>query len=197
MDTKTIIGLILGSSVIGGVISGLIAQGAPWLREKMANDKTAAFSALRLALLLEEFAGDCASVYGDHDTHRSSRSGAGELATRLPALKDYPDDIAWQALGTKLATKVLHFRVARSDAGAEITADAEFADQWDHSQLIAETALKLGLQALGVAHTLRTERKLDPAHSSPDHSTEDYLTRSLAAVADRKATLALQSHDEI
>ena len=47
MDTKTIIGLILGSSVIGGVISGLIAQGAPWLREKMANDKTAAFSALR------------------------------------------------------------------------------------------------------------------------------------------------------
>lgn len=197
MDLKTIIGLLLGSSVIGGVISGLIAQGAPWWREKLANDKVAAFSALRLALMLEEFAGDCAITYGDFDTYRSSRGGAGALPSGLPKLQDYLGDIAWQALGTAMATKVLHFRVARSDAGPMITADAEFADQWDHSQLIAETSVKLGLQALGVAQTLRKELKLVPAHATPDHSTEDYLTRSLTRIAERKAKQAAESHDDL
>lgn len=196
MDTKTIIALLLGSSVIGGVISGLIAQGAPWWREKLANDKAAAFSALRLALMLEEFAGDCAGLYGDFDTHRSSRGGAGELPARLPGLKDYPDDIAWQALGTKLTTTVLHFRVVRSDAGAMITADGEFSDQVDHSRLIAETAVNLGLKALGVAHNLRQDWKLAPAHVDPDNSTEDYLTRSLAGIAERKAKLASREKAE-
>ncbi|UAL10157.1 hypothetical protein [Caulobacter segnis] len=197
MEEEKIIGLILGSSVIGGVISGLIAQGAPWWRERLAANKTAAFSALRLALLLEEFAGDCASLYGDHDTYRSSRGGAGASARRLPELKEYPSDIAWQALGTDLTTKVLHFRVVRADAGAMISADAEFADQWDHPNLIAETALKIGLKALAVAHDLRRARKLAPAHVSLDRTTEAYLTSALARIAERSARLAARGHDEL
>ena len=61
MDWTTII----TSSVGAGVISGLIAQGAPWLREAMNNGRAADFSALRLALLLEDYAGQCVEVHSN------------------------------------------------------------------------------------------------------------------------------------
>jgi hypothetical protein len=185
MDWTTII----TSSVGAGVISGFIAQGAPWLREVINNGRAADFSALRLALMLEDYAGQCSDLYGGVHTAISSHGHAGSLRTHLPVLPDYPADIAWHALGTKLTEKVLTLRVARADVGAEINNEAEHhsgaAD--DLADYVGDKAIDLGLKAVAVAEHLRKKRKLSPAYPEGRWNLKNYLVEKAAEIAAQRA----------
>jgi hypothetical protein len=185
MDWTTII----TSSVGAGVISGLIAQGAPWVREAISNGRAADFSALRLALLLEDYAGQCSEIYSEVQAAISTSGHAGVYRTGLPLVPDYPADIAWHALGTKLTEKVLTFRVARADVGAEINDAAEnhAGPPDDLSDFVADKAIEIGLKAVAVAEHLRKKRKLSPAYPEGRWDLKNYLVEKAAEIAEQKA----------
>lgn len=179
---------IITSSVGAGIISGLIAQGAPWIREAINNGRAADFSALRLALLLEAYAGECSEVYSDVQNSISSGGHAGQDHSHLPPLPEYPDDIAWHALGRKLTEKVLTFRVARADVGAQINFEAEFIGPPDDiSPFVAEKAVELGLKAVSVAEFLRKKRKLSPAYPEGRWNLKNYLVEKDAEIKEKRA----------
>jgi hypothetical protein len=178
--------LFFTSTVIAGVISGIISQGAPWWREWLSNGKAADFSALRLALMLEEFAGQCAEVHRDVES-TIYVNGEGPRVG-LPSLPEYPADIAWHALGTRLTEKVLGFRVARADAGAEIMAawEDDPGPPEDRNYIVAVKAVEIGLAAFAVAEHLRTKRKLSPAYPAGKWNTKDDLTERAAVIAEQQ-----------
>jgi hypothetical protein len=183
MDWTTII----TSSVGAGVISGLIAQGAPWLREAMNNGRAADFSALRLALLLEDYAGQCVEVHSNIGATLYVNGEGSQYG--LPSLPEYPADIAWQALGTRLTEKVLGFRVTRSDAGAEITAEWEDnpGPPQERNYVISDMAIDVALAAVTVAEHLRKKRKLSPAYPEGRWNLKNYLVEKAAEIAAQKA----------
>jgi len=198
MDWTTII----TSSVGAGIISGLIAQGAPWLREAINNGRAADFSALRLALMLEDYAGQCSDVYGDVRTAISSHGHAGQHHSHLPVLPDYPTDIAWHALGTKLTEKVLTFRVVRADAGAEINNewDVNPGPPEDLSDFVGDKAIEVGLKAIAVAELLRKKRKLSPTYPQGRWNLKNYLVEKAAEITAQRARYEAQqaeSHAEM
>lgn len=192
MDTQSPVALFLTSSVIGGVISGAISQIAPWLRERAVKRDAADFSALRLALMLEEFAGECSSNYSETQTCIGSNGAAGELQGRLPPLPDYPADIAWQALGTKITTWVLHFRVERSNLADDISGHWQFSaeDREDQARYVGEKALELGWKAVALSEAIRKARKLEPAYPTGEWRTKTYIAESLDEEEQRRQRIA-------
>lgn len=181
--------LLLTSSVIAGVISGVIAQAAPWIREAITNGRAADFSALRLALMLEAYAGECSEVYSDVQNSIASSGHAGREHSHLPILPDYPADIAWHALGTRLTEKVLGFRVDRADLAAEITFEAEWVvgPPDEISGFVGNKAVELGLKAVEVAETLRKKRKLSPAYPKGRWNLKNYLVEKDAQIKAERA----------
>lgn len=191
MDWKTALPLFLGSSVLAGVISGVIAQGIPVLRDRRARKRLGDFSALRLALLLEDYAGRCSELYGEIQAYITTDGHQGVRHGGLIPLPEYPEDIAWQALGTRLTEKVWGLRAIRSEAGLMVTHewdDNPFQD--DHAGFVGDMAVEIGLKAVTIAEKLRKDRGLSAADEGLRFSTKKILVDQMAAV-----TLSRQQHE--
>lgn len=190
---------ILTGGFVAGCVSGAISQIAPWAREAISNNKAAGFSALRLALMLEDYAGKCSSLYSETQTAIGTNGHAGMLHTSLPELPDFPSDIAWLAMGTKLSSKVLNFPVVRSEALAAI------GDDWEHNSIgyvdehadyVSAKAVELGLRAIAIAERLRWERKLGSAWEDPKSNTKVYLAAQWVEVEAQRARFEAQKAEE-
>jgi hypothetical protein len=105
---------ILKVALSTGIFAAIITSGLQWLREwrteRTHKARDAAYSAMRVAVILERFAIDCANIISDNHLHSSSGGHAGSAHVELPHLIDYPADTDWKALDAFLAMRALSLR---------------------------------------------------------------------------------------
>jgi hypothetical protein len=130
--------LALSAGLATAVFNQLIGWLREWRKEHDGAKRAAQYTAVRLAVILEEFVLDCANCLADQNLHESSAEHAGSLHTRLPPLRAYPDDLDWKSLNSALAARTLTLRVEISFAQKsvalmwEATADPDsVAHEWD------------------------------------------------------------------
>jgi hypothetical protein len=151
-------------------------------REKLAHRTDQRLSALHVALALENYAGECARVLGEKETFIANDGHHGQDWGSVPALPEWPAAIDWKRLGIKNTEKVFTLRVQVNAANAKI------ADQYDNDPPdggdgdVIDEAIKLGLQSLSLAASIRSTAKLDPLLES-----EWPLDRYLAERRDDRA----------
>jgi hypothetical protein len=78
-------------------------------REKQSITREANYLAIRVSVILDEFASDCSAYIGDQDLHSQSEGDAGTCHAALPELKSYPEDANWKVFSQKILGRVLSF----------------------------------------------------------------------------------------
>ena len=120
MDSLAILTLALST----GFATAVFNQGMGWLREvrhdSASTERDARYLAIRLAVMLEEYAINCADRIGDNDMHRQSGGHAGKRWGALPELQPYPNEDDWKALAPDLLSRVLTLRIQLSLANNAI-----------------------------------------------------------------------------
>lgn len=183
--------LILTSSVIAAFLTYCLGL----LKDRLNRNRDADFAALFVALSLEEYASRCASVVGDIGTFWSSSGNAGTSHGNVPELGSFKSDIEWKALGIKLTSKALSFRV-RVAHTREMLSDLS---QHINEEIVEEArdhAVKLGLEASAIAETFRDSRKLGDPLPVSDWSTKKWLQGKADEIAAVKAKQMIRDEED-
>jgi len=135
------------------------------IKEAWGRRKQGAYLALRVAIILEEFAERCLDFHYDNDAYLSSGGLAGDIRTRLPELSKFPqDDEGWRAFPLYLSEMALMF--PRSVAsGNSYLAYVDFYESNipQHTAAICgELAIEKGVEAVKVASELRQAYNFKP-----------------------------------
>ncbi|WP_306002293.1 hypothetical protein [Brevundimonas sp. C43] len=171
--------LILTSSVIAAFLTYGLGLFKDWLN----RNRDADFAALYVALTLEDYASRCASVAGDN---WSSSGSAGKQYENVPEMADFGSNVEWKALGIKLTSKALSFRV-RVGHTREMLSDLAQHIAEQISEDAHEHCVKLGLEAIAIAEDFRKDRKLGAAHPVSHWSAKTWLMEKSAQIAEAKA----------
>lgn len=144
-----------------GVATAAFNQSVSWLRDwhkdRRGRKLDAQYSALRLAVILEAFALECATQLAEYDMYETSGANAGTLHTTLPKLKSYPEDLDWRLLDTELAARALTLPVEISFGEQGIAFMFEATSDPDSvAQECAEKTAVYGLRAWKLAAALRS-----------------------------------------
>ncbi len=96
-----------------GLVVAVMNFGLTWFKDQH-NDKTTAerdakYLALRLAVIFEKFAIECAGAITCDSLYDEFGGHAGCPNTGIPTLLDYPADADWKALDAALSAKALSF----------------------------------------------------------------------------------------
>ena len=114
--------------VSAGVGSALVQSLMPIYRDRRTRRKQAAYMAMRLAVVMENFAWACANFIQDNHTARTppdEEYPAWEIA--LPELLAYPEDAdGWRAIAPKLAGRVFGLRNKLHESKSTIRNIIEF-----------------------------------------------------------------------
>ena len=97
-----------------GLTAAVFNQFAGWLRDRWKESATirrdVVYLAARVAVILEEFAIECAEIISDNELYKQSDEIAGTWRSKLPILREYPADADWKALTPSLMMRALSFR---------------------------------------------------------------------------------------
>lgn len=181
--------LILTSSVIAAFLTYGLGLFKDWLN----RNRDADFAALFVALSLEEYASRCASVVGDIGTFWSSSGNAGASHVNVPELESFKSDIEWKALGIKLTSKALSFRVRVAHTREMLSNLSEHINE----EIVEEArdhSVKLGLEAIAIAETFRKTRKLGAPLPVSDWSTKKWLQGKADEIAAVRAKEKMRDH---
>jgi hypothetical protein len=166
--------MIVGAGLGSGVAQALL----PIYRERRMRRKQAAYMAMRLAIVLENFAWACADLIQANQNARTPANAkypCREIA--LPELLAYPEDVdGWRAIAPKLAARVLGLRNKLHESKSTILNTAEFNKE-ELGWLLHEKAASRGLEAWRIAVDLRKTHGIEPAELEWDY--RDYLRRTL------------------
>ena len=143
-----------------GIVTAVINQGAAWtrdwLKERSTSKRDARYIALRVAIVLETFALECAHVISDHNMHETSGGHAGQRHAGLPELQSYPSDLEWKALQQNLAARALSLPIEVKSAERSVAFMWDVtADQDSAMDSCSEGAARCGLLAWKLAADLR------------------------------------------
>lgn len=177
--------LVLTSSVV----AALLTHGLGLFKDWLNRNRDADFAALYVALTLEDYASRCASVVGDIGTFWSSSGNAGTTHGNVPELENFKGEIEWKALGVKLTSKALSFRVSVGHTREMLTDLSQHVNE----EIIEEArdqAVKLGLEAIAIAEAFRKTRRLGAALQVSDWSTQKWLQEKADQIAAVKAKIA-------
>lgn len=103
---------IVAAAAVGAVASMLGAYLKDWLearREKRSMAREAIYLAVRVSVILEEFAGVCAEYVEDQNLFSQSKGSCGTPHSVLPDLELYPENTDWRVFETNLLSRVLSF----------------------------------------------------------------------------------------
>jgi len=165
---------IISLSLVAAVVTALSNWLSTWFFSYRPQQKSADYDAVRLAVVLERFAYECASVISDEAKWYASQGSAGGLHSEMPAIP-FPTDITWKYLDLSLVQRLLRLQndLLRSDDIIEFEADY-ITPEVESPKEAAEQAALLGYRAHLLALDLR---KIYPAISAPDHAHPwDYIT---------------------
>jgi hypothetical protein len=167
-----IITLVGGSSVI----AALITQGVSWVREWLGETKEGKFTALYIAIALEEYARTTATILMESEQHDNSDGHAGTAHGNLAELPEYPE-VNWRAFGIKRAEAAMTFRTDVDAQRTYMTGLWDVADEDDAVPEFQERAAEMGLTALALAEQFRKDHRLTPLDQSDEWSTKNGLAR--------------------
>lgn len=88
-DFVTIVG---PAGVIGGIVSGSVNHVLKSWGERRTTQAQARYLALRVAIALERFAGDCLDLIAEINMGTELRRDPSSQPTNLPTLAEYPAD---------------------------------------------------------------------------------------------------------
>jgi hypothetical protein len=142
--------------VSAGVGSALVQSLMPIYRDRRTRRKQAAYMAMRLAVVMENFAWACANFIQDNHNARTPPEAeypAWEIA--LPELLAYPEDAdGWRAIAPKLAGRVFGLRNKLHESKSTIRNIIEF-NKAELGWVLDEQAASRGLEAWRMAIDLR------------------------------------------
>jgi len=87
-----------GVAVASGLLGAGLTQCFVWIREALTSRRSRHYSALRLALMCEHYALDCASDIELRAGHHEEGDSILPSGMKLPALPDFPGDIEFRSL---------------------------------------------------------------------------------------------------
>lgn len=178
MADGSTIGLVATSSVLAAALTQVFAIARDW----WTKGTSAKFGALYLAVALEAYADECSALLSDSEAYSASHHQAGRWRGQLPELHPCPDDVEWKALGLRLTTAALAFRVAIATARSKVADAFDYGDENDGVQAAREVAASLGLKAVALASDLRRSHGVDPRENDdPNWNVETHLAERQVA----------------
>jgi hypothetical protein len=159
MDTTTIVTTALST----GLATAILNQGIGWWRDSrkdnVVTEREARYLAVRLAVLLEGFALDCADAIADKELHDSSEGHAGRRHGTIPELAAYPDG-DWRALTPNLMGRCLSLRNELKLSDGHIAFWEDIGERDSIPQEAVQQTGKCGYRAWLLATDLRKEYHL-------------------------------------
>lgn len=184
--------LVLTSSVVAAFLTHGLGLFKDWLN----RGRDADFAALYVALTLENYASRCASIVGDIGTFWSSKGQAGTGHGNVPELETFGAEIEWKALGVKLTSKALSFRV-RVGHTREMLSDLSEHVNEEIIEEARDYAVRLGLEAIATAEHFRKVRRLGNAQPVSDWSTKAWFQEQADRIAAVNAKVAASEGSEL
>lgn len=165
------------TALLSGVLAALFTQGLSWLRDSWRDRRDAKFSALYIAIALEDYARTCATLLSESENWESSNENAGAPHGNIAGMPDYPE-IEWKAFGIKDAERAMAFRTKINSDHSMFSGLWEFSDEDQIVPEVREKAAEHGLTALRMAAVFRARRGLNPLDDFGEFTTEGYLTEN-------------------
>lgn len=187
---------VLAFAVSTGFVTAVFNQAIGWLRETAQSSRSttrdARYLAIRLAVLLEQFAITCADYISDNDLFRQSDGNAGAPHGSVPELPAYPDEPDWKALAPNLLARALTLRNEVSMADGAVAFWADIGERESIPGECDDQCGKIGYVAWSLARDMRGQYRLgefDPSKRSWD-VVELLKTRHDAAHKRRQEAMA-------
>ena len=176
MDWPSVLTIILGSSVLGAVLTSLTS----WVVSSRQRKRHNQYLALTLAHALERYSYDCMNAVNDHDLYHQSGGNAGKALGYPPEVIKLPDE-PFKDFDLVLLDAVLAFPQRVAFAREEVSNLADVADDDAASEKSYENTIKLANEAVVLAATLR-------AHYQLPHRDLNFGEYDLRKVIDEKVT---------
>jgi hypothetical protein len=139
-------------------------------RSKQSAERDARYLAVRVAIILECFAIECAEQVSESSLHERSKGAAGSTYKTTPQLQQLPENAEWKLLEPNLLARVLSFQVELRLAEGTLTHMS--AVEPDCTDLACRLQSgKCGYIAWQIAEDLRRYYSLptfDPFHTAWD-----------------------------
>lgn len=143
-------------AVASGLFGAGLTQFAVWVRELISFRKSRNFAALRLSLMCEHYAVNCASDIelrsGPHDEWEGSILPEG---LKLPGIPDLPTDIDFKAVPVELIEPIFSLDVEIRFAENALASEAEHLDGEEMLDAYMHAVAKRGLRAWDLGSTIR------------------------------------------
>lgn len=155
MDWITIITIILGSSVLGTIMSSMFS----WYVQKHQRKRRNSYIALLLSHSFEKYAHKCLTEVSEDELYRSSGGHAGAELGLPPKLFDLPDE-NFQEFNIKILDSIFEFPQKVSFAIDEVGFISTVADDDEAHWTSRNNTIELANDAISLADKLRRKYNL-------------------------------------
>lgn len=181
-----------GLAVAGGACGAALTQAATFLRDWLNKGEEGKFTALTLALSLEDYAERCTEPHFTLDNYVSSKQSTQEPTGSVPSLPEFSDKTNWRSIGVDHASRVLGFRVRVKSAQNRLSDVWQFEGPVSAWGAAADDGIELGAAALDVATRLRAGFRLPERLAQASFDADEWFAEHLADVQKRRAATQLQ-----
>jgi hypothetical protein len=152
-----------GVSVASGLLGAGLTQCLVWIREARTSRRSRHYSALRLALMCEHYALDCASDIELRTGHHEEGESILPSGMKPPGLPDFPGDIEFRSLPAALVEPVFSLGVEVRFSENTLSYLSEHLDGDELVDEYLQAVANRGLQAWGLGRTIRKRTGLSTA----------------------------------
>lgn len=191
MPTHSILTFVLAvasSTVFAAVITQLVTI----VRDHRKTKREAAFTALFVAIALEDYASTCSNLISDSENFDSTDGQVGKAHGKVAELPDYPASVEWKPFGIDDTTKVLSFRVDVDNTRAMLSDMWDFQDEDSIVPLVREQSARLGRDALALAADLRQRWRLAPVVDGGEWNVRAHLDERLDHYSTKRLELRVR-----
>lgn len=169
-----------------GLAAALLSQAFIWWkenwRERQVADRDRRFFALKLAVVLERYAIECAMRIGIVDDHIHGYEIDEPRSGPLPGIPvlELPDSTEWRWIDSSLSSDVLALAPRIKFGEGSVGATFEYGDFRQGAEELEAQLRAVGLETLNLASTIRKKYGLDPqAYSMGEWDFRKTLANSL------------------
>ena len=177
LSASNILTLAFTTGIVTAALNNLMGWWRDSKKEHTTTTRDARYSAIKIAVILEQFAIECANIISDNQLHNSSEGYAGIAHGTLPTFADYPADMDWKAIDPALAARALSLpnELSLSEGIIKFWWEIEPGDKGILLTACDRQAGKCGFRAWQVAADMR--RRYGFPEFSPEQTTWDVEKR--------------------
>jgi len=155
---------MLGSGLAAALLSQTLIWWKESRREKQTADRDRRFFALKLAIVLERYAIECAMRVGfvhEHVSHYDIHEPLSDPLPGIPPL-ELPDSSEWRWIDSALSSQVLSLAPRLKYCDGSVEASFHYGDFHQGCGELIKQLRAIGFETLTLASTIRTKYGLDP-----------------------------------